>query len=256
MITSNLIGGLGNYMFQIATTYSLSIDYGVGFVFNINDNLKVHNHVTTYVNNILRNVNFVDHVLPIMNYYNEPFFHYQEIKYTHNVRLNGYFQSEKYFVHNREKILDLYSVDENSKKEIDEKYGKILKQNTCSLHVRRGDYLNLVNHHPPCDLDYYNSAINEFSNDTLFLVFSDDINWCKQIFTGDNFIFIENNYDYIDLWLMSLCKNNIIANSSFSWWSAWLNKNKNKKVISPSKWFGNAKPYNTSDIIPTEWKKI
>lgn len=256
MITSNLIGGLGNYMFQIATTYSLSIDYGIENIFNINDNLKVHNHITTYIHNILRNVNFVNYALPIINHYNEPFFHYQEIKYIHNVRLNGYFQSEKYFVHNREKILELYSIDKNSKKEIDEKYGKFLNENTCSLHVRRGDYLSLVHHHPPCDLDYYNNAIDEFSNDTLFLVFSDDINWCKEVFTGDNFIFIENNYDYIDLWLMSLCKNNIIANSSFSWWSAWLNKNENKKVIAPSKWFGHAKPYNTNDIIPSEWKKI
>ncbi len=143
MITSNLIGGLGNYMFQIATTYSLSIDYGIENIFNINDNLKVHNHITTYVHNILRNVNFVNYALPIINHYNEPFFHYQEIKYIHNVRLNGYFQSEKYFAHNREKILELYSIDKNSKKEIYEKYGKFLNKNTCSLHVRRGDYLSL-----------------------------------------------------------------------------------------------------------------
>lgn len=256
MITSNLIGGLGNYMFQIASSYSLSLDKGVDNIFNINDNLKVHNHITTYVNNILRKVNFVESDLQIQNYYNEPFFHHQEIKYTPNLKLNGYFQSEKYFIHNKEKILELYCIDDFSKKEIEKKYGEILNKNTCSLHVRRGDYLGLINHHPPCSLSYYNQAINEFSNDTIFLVFSDDINWCKEVFTGDNFIFIENNKDYIDLWLMSLCKNNIIANSSFSWWGAWLNKNENKKVVAPSKWFGNAISHNTNDLIPSEWKKI
>jgi hypothetical protein len=102
-------------------------------------------------------------------------------------------------------------------------------------------------------MDYYRNAIAEFSDDTRFLVFSDDIQWCKENFKGDNFHFIEGEKDYVDLYLMSLCNNNIIANSSFSWWGAWLNNTPNKKVIAPKQWFGKAKQLNTKDLIPETW---
>ena len=88
------------------------------------------------------------------------------------------------------------------------------------------------------------------------LVFSDDIDWCKGVFRGDRFTFIEGEKDYIDLYIMSQCKNNIIANSTFSWWGAWLNKNKNKKIVAPKKWFGSLISHNTKDLIPKEWIKV
>jgi hypothetical protein len=256
MVTSNLIGGLGNYLFQIASVYSLALDNNDEIIFNINESLTVHQPLKNYTNNILSKIKFIDYSLNIENNYYEQFFDYQKIPYKTNQKIHGYFQSEKYFIHNRQQILNLYDIDEESKKEIDKKYGEILVGNTCSLHVRRGDYLKYPNHHPTCTLEYYNNSIKEFSKDTKFLIFSDDINWCKEVFTNENFIFIEGNGDYIDLWLMSLCKNNIIANSSFSWWGAWLNQNQNKKVISPNKWFGSSIPHNTKDLIPTSWMKI
>jgi hypothetical protein len=256
MVTSNLMGGLGNYLFQIASVYSLALDNNDEAVFNINDSVTGHQPIKNYTNNILSKINFVDYSLSLKNDCYEPFFHYQKIPYKANQKLHGYFQSEKYFIHNRQQILDLYDIDEESKKEIDKKYGEILVGNTCSLHVRRGDYLKYPNHHPTCTLEYYSNSIKEFSKDTKFLIFSDDINWCKKVFTSENFIFIEGNKDYIDLWLMSLCKNNIIANSSFSWWGAWLNQNPNKKVITPTNWFGSSIPHNTKDLIPISWIKI
>ena len=112
--------------------------------------------------------------------------------------------------------------------------------------------MNLPNHHPACNLGYYKEAI-KLMDVNKFIVFSDDMSWCKENFVGDEFIFMENNSDYIDLWLMSLCDNNIIANSSFSWWGAWLNQNPNKKVIAPKKWFGPAINHNTKDLIPESW---
>ena len=91
----------------------------------------------------------------------------------------------------------------------------------------------------------------------IFVVFSDDIKWCKENFIGNNFYFVENEKDYIEMYLMSSCNNNIISNSSFSWWSAWINENENKKIIGPKNWFGpSLSNISDRDIIPLEWIKI
>jgi len=253
MLSCNLVGGLGNYLFQIATVYSLSIDNNDFCVFNNKNSVTVHKHFNTYTPNIFRNLKISEE--SFTSSYSEPFFHFKKIPYQKNLKLNGYFQSEKYFVHNRNLILDLFSIDDDSKNYIKDKYDDILNKKTCSIHIRRGDYLNLPNHHPVCSLDYYNKAIEMMDVD-LFLIFSDDIEWCKKNFIGDKFIFIDKNTDYIDIWLMSLCDNNIIANSSFSWWGAWLNKNPDKKVIAPNKWFGTAIQHNTNDLTPEVWIKL
>ena len=132
----------------------------------------------------------------------------------------------------------------------------VLYKNVVSLHVRRGDYLLLSNFHHNLESSYYKNAINQFPIDTKYLVFSDDINWCKTIFDGDEYIFVENQSDIMDLYLMSLCKHNIIPNSTFSWWAAFLNKNNNKKIIVPSIWFGPNGPQNYYDMYESDWTKM
>ena len=104
-------------------------------------------------------------------------------------------------------------------------------------------------------LNYLKSITN--SNFKIF-VFSDDIKWCEENFGFlNNKTFISDNKDYEDLYLMSMCKNNIIANSTFSWWGAWLNKNENKQVIIPSKWFGISNSHlNTNDLYCDKWIKL
>jgi hypothetical protein len=249
------MGGLGNYMFQITTAYSLALDNEDSLVLNNRTSVSVHKHIDTYRNNILRNLTYGE--TTTNKIYSEPFFHYNEIPYTPNLKLNGYYQSEKYFKHNRDKILECFSIDDESRKYIDEKYDNILKNKTCSIHVRRGDYLGLSNIHPTCSINYYGDAMKQMDNDTVFLVFSDDIEWCKQNIKFNHLVhFVEGNEDYMDMWLMSLCDNNIIANSSFSWWGAWLNNNPNKKVIVPKKWFGPGVNHNTQDLIPESWITI
>ena len=254
MLTCNLIGGLGNKMFQIATTYSLSLENSDDCVFEITQESNAHQPVTSYLENIFRQVKFGP--TSCNKTYQEPFFHYSEIPYTTNLRLSGYFQSEKYFIKHRKEITNLFSIDEKNLDYINKKYGKILNNKTCSLHIRRGDYLSLPNHHPVCNIEYYKKSISYFDDETIFLIFSNDIEWCKKNFIGNQFIFIEGEKDYIDLWLMSLCKNNIIANSSFSWWGAWLNTNSDKKVITPKNWFGPAINHSTQDLIPEKWFMI
>ena len=247
MIGVNLVGGLGNYLFQISAAYSFALDNNDDLVVDEKRSIKVHNGISNYKNNIFRNLNFGQPILDKV--YSEPFFHYKEIPYQPSMQLSGYFQSEKYFVKNREKILELFSIDEYNQEIIDRKYNHINFTNSCSLHVRRGDYLKYSGIHPTCDLKYYQNSIDNIDSENI-LIFSDDLNWCKENlnFKNKNMIFIDGNPDYLDLWLMSLCENNICANSTFSWWGSWLNKNENKKVILPKKWFGESLQHNTKDL--------
>jgi hypothetical protein len=247
MISCKLQGGLGNYMFQVAAMYSLSNNVG----FDIDHSAQVHKHIKTYLTNIFRKINTkIDN---LQYEYTEPEYSYNPLPKNDNVLFNCYFQSEKYL--DRNKVLDLYSIDDNSSMYINDKYGDILL-NSVSIHVRRGDYVVKQDRHPLQDMNYYNSAIKLFNSCDYFLVFSDDIEWCKQNFIGDKFVFIEGEQDYIDLWMMSLCNHNIIANSSFSWWGAWLNKNPNKIVVAPKQWYGLNKKLDTKDLIPNDWTII
>lgn len=249
------MGGLGNYMFQISAAYNLAINHNDKMEFKFSDCHQVHKHIKTYTENIFRKIKFTDsETFNIDNVFIENSFNYSPIEYKENLRLYGYFQSDKYFNKNSEKIKSLFSIDKKSKKIIFENYGELLKSGTCSIHVRRNDYLHLSEYHNVLDMNYYNNAIKLFGDEILFLVFSDDMNWCKENFIGENFIFINNNPDYIDLWLMSMCENNIIANSTFSWWGAFLNNNKFKKVIAPKVWFGNSnKHLIIDDLYPESW---
>jgi hypothetical protein len=256
MVTCELMGGLGNQLFQIATTTALALRNNDTACFDIDGHrigLQGRN-ASEYLTNVYSKL--LNKKIESSDVFNENGFDYKEIEYKENLKLVGYFQSEKYFSDYKKEINELFQPNEDIKTYILQKYGNILDKNTCSIHIRHGDYLMIPNHHPPCSVNYYNKAMEYFDN-TLFLIFSDDINWCKTIFKGDNFIFIENELDYIDLYIMSMCKNNIMANSSFSWWGSWLNNNENKKIIVPSKWFGIAySNMKTDDLYTNKMIKI
>lgn len=257
-ITTKLMGGLGNYLFQIASTYSKSIDDNLNFILDINDITIVHSNPNNYKNNIFRKLNFQP-LNESYSHYKEPSFNYNAIpKFNNNTKMVGYFQSEKYFLNNQEKIFNIFSIDDLTNNLLETKYGDILNHNTCSIHVRRGDYVRLNQYHPPQSIEYYKESIKIIGEDSHYLIFSDDINWCKENLSFiKNKTFIEGNDDYQDLYLMSMCKNNIIANSSFSWWGAWLNKNEDKKIISPKLWFGEKnKHLNCNDIYCKNWIMI
>jgi hypothetical protein len=260
IITVKLKGGLGNFLFQIATSFNYSKKYNKKLVINANDVYVVHNNINHYQDNIFSKLEFVNYTPFLEKKYTETLFEYNEIPHFEgSLYIDGYFQSEKYFSSLRNEILKLFDFGEKTKNKITKKYSEYLDKNTCSIHVRRGDYLNYPDTHPTLTLEYYSQAISHFEGDVTFLVFSDDINWCKENLNllTDRLVYIEGNTDYQDLYLMSICKNNIICNSTFSWWGAWLNKNKNKKVITPSKWFGDKlKHYNTNDLYCNNWIKI
>jgi hypothetical protein len=181
--------------------------------------------------------------------YREPYFHYVPIPYKPKTDLNGYYQSEKYFADQAPLIRRQFEFIDNITQR---------EPADCSIHVRRGDYLQKSAWHPPCTLNYYYKPAIERMRKVgckTFQVFSDDPAWCRQHFPGMEII--EGQNEIQDLALMSKCKHQIIANSSFSWWAAWLNSNPNKSVIAPIIWFGPSyKGTNTNDVYCSSWNKM
>jgi hypothetical protein len=222
--------GLGNQFFQIATT--------VGVASNNNDiaifpKWKYNEFFEGIDTDDVSNFRITD-----TYFESAPWFHFQEIPYKDGMNLSGYFQSEKYFLHCKDKIKKIFTLKESIKKSLIDKWGDRLN-NSLSIHVRRGDYLQKQYYHPCPTMDYFNSGINyikERAKIENILVFSDDISWCKQNFK--DVIFIENQTDYEDISLMSYCNHHVITNSSFSWWSSWLNDYEDKIIIAPKIWFG------------------
>lgn len=184
--------------------------------------------------------------------YKEKNHHYDEIPFYNNVCLSGFFQSEKYFLDCRQDIIDAFQIP----------YKRL--DGFVSIHVRRSDYLQFADKHPPVSYEYISSSVKHFielgfSN---FVVCSDDIKWCRIQFKplelyGAVFSFSTNHLPIEDLALMSCCQHNIISNSTFSWWSAWLNQNPDKIVIAPKIWFGPGnKSLDDKDIVPETWIKM
>jgi hypothetical protein len=177
--------------------------------------------------------------------------------------LDGYFQSYKYFQDIREVLLrDFFfpGLDENNSL-IENSIVKSI--NSVSIHFRRSDYLmeKVIDVHGVLSEEYYSTAVNLINKivpNSHFFIFSDDIKHVKDNYSFENATFIEGNNgtdSWKDLYLMSKCKNNIIANSTFSWWAGWLNINPSKIVIAPKKWFNN-KDLNNDNLIPQNWIQI
>lgn len=178
----------------------------------------------------------------------------------------GYWQTEKYFKHIEDEIRKEISLIKPLSSYSRDVMNEICKKNAVSLHVRRGDYITRPSaniFHGVCSPEYYKTAVDFISKkvpDPHFFLFSDDYEWTKENFKWLPFPFTcvknpsEKNYE--DLMLMAACRHHIIANSTFSWWGAWLNPRKDKIVIAPKKWFANAPKNNAQDLLPEEWLKM
>lgn len=278
MITYSQIGHfgrLGNQMFQFAGTYGIAkkIGYEVAFpsenVFegkfeDFKDGVK--RYCTFDIPNaFILNENILkskEEILSKIEYSidNEPHFHFtdQYFNIPDNCDLRGYFQSEKYFKHIKDELIELFTF----KHEIQNKAKNLFPETgteTVSIHLRVGDYKGLEQFHPVCSPEYYTEASSLFTDKEYnFIIFSDDKQYCKELFgEQENIHYIDNNDPYVDMCLMSMCDHNIIANSSFSWWAAYLNKNPNKQVVAPKQWFGPAYYFHkTDDLYCKGWKIV
>jgi len=258
MITAFLQGGMGNQMFQMAAAISLAKDMGVDykFDFDICHTPAQGNTSNKYRDNIFTNINNGPLNQSDFKKYMQSKFSYDELPKVDNLMIRGDFQSEKYFIKYKDfikRFLFVFSVEKMDKADdcLDElDYDK----DFTAVHVRRGDYLNKPNFHPVCTVEYYKEAMDMIGGNFIFV--SDDIEWCKENFKGDNIFYSPFTNELDDLYLIMACQNQIIANSSFSWWGAYLCQWEGNKVIAPSIWFGPQGPQDTQDIIPSDWIKI
>jgi hypothetical protein len=265
MLNIQLIGGLGNMMFQIATMESLAKDYGleVNYIEAHRHLVEMNSHKRTNTYNsleylkIFENFHWNSKISHSLNETIEVPFAFVELHPKDNDCYWGYFQSEKYFKHNKELINYLFTPSEYVINQL-AKYDSLFKnKTTCSIHVRRGDYLSYPDTHFIQNMDYFEKALKEIDKVDQYLIFSDDIEWCKNNFTGSNWFdkqmfFVENEKDYVELFLMSKCTHNVCSNSSFSWWGSWLSQNENKKIIAPKKWWAGYDEH----IVPETWIKF
>lgn len=281
MIIAKITGGLGNQLFQYAVGRAVAMHHQVPLKFDITayENYKLHNghrldqfNIEADIaksaelaslkgaNNLFCRVLRKAGLVKGKTYYAEK----QRTIYDANVfaeqsrYLDGYWQNEQYFLTIRETLLKELSPKVPLSSQAQIHLSRIQNTNTVSIHVRRGDYLN----HPEIgvlDVDYYKKAVEYIKSNVetpVFFVFSNDLAWCKQNFGFiDNPIYIENTQSEIDdLMLMSQCQHNIVANSSFSWWAAWLNQNPSKIVVAPKKWRQDD-PENYK-YLPKNWDVI
>lgn len=234
-------GRMGNALFQCAATIGYSKKYNVPCVFPPWNDSKLFNLPNNFFTP-RKNIS-IKHTHKEQNYT------YTEIPYFEDCNLFGYFQSWKYFSHCQDyvrTVLTPKNADDSN-----------LFRGMCAIHVRRGDYLNLQDYHPVQSIEYYKQAVQHIPC-KKFVVFSDDVGWCKHNFIGNEFVVSENASAEVDFRMMSRFNHFIIGNSSFSWWAAWLSEHEDKVIVCPEKWFGkNLEKINpTTDLIPEEWIKI
>lgn len=257
-VTAKLIGQLGNQLFQIAAATSVALDNGATPTFPDLVNSNEFNIPLNY-SNILSHLNTS---MPgsVQFHYTERNFSYSPIPYHPNMCIQGWFQSEKHFAHHKEEILELFAPSKEIENYLKNQYHEILSH-PCTVSIHYRSYMREDPHqraHPTQTKDYFEKAIAYYPEDALYVVCSNDIAWCKNAFSTipRSFVFIEGESHYHDFYLMSMCKHNIISNSTFSWWSAYLNRNGEKIVTAPRKWFTDSYEPNYGDVIPDDWIRI
>ena len=269
MIGFNALGRMGrlcNQMFQYASLKGIARNVGAEICIPYYDQA-----VDDGIGNMLRTELFdsfdLDVKRQLLNNGHAPvvserFFHFDEELFKmcpDHIDLRGYFQTEKYFKHIEKEIRSDFTFKDEILNPCKEMIESV--ENPIALHVRRGDYIKNAENHFNLPSVYYEAALSKFDADRNVIVFSDDPVWCHDegIFVDDRFIISENEDNRVDLCLMSLCDDFIIANSSYSWWGAWLSANKDKTVIAPAQWFGKTgytKDHDTKDLIPNDWTII
>lgn len=258
MVTTVLNGGLGNQLFQIAAAYAVARDNDDECAFDFNNKVvNQGNSGVVYCSNYYSKLKELSSGWKPAKVYKQLVFNYKPIPYHKNLQLEGYFQSEKFFIKYKTDIIELFmnkNVESGIRFLLKDKYSVELR-NSIGVHIRRGDYLKFPDHHPFPGHGYYYTAIDYICSCArvdCILVFSDDILWCKDEFQGSMVRYVEGLNDAQSMCLMSLTNHNIIANSSFSWWASYFNENKDKITCAPKKWFGSKAESNWDDIYREE----
>jgi len=266
-VIARIKGQLGNNLFNIAAASALAWDHGANPYFPELANRHEPNHpgnVPLFLEHVFfRCATVLPESLrgvPETSYWREPSFRYHPIRYTPNMVAEGYFQSEKYFAHHRDRILELFAPHEDDLAYMQSKYPEVFSD-PCSVGVQiREQYES------PSDptwiqygKDFIRKAMAYFPKDALYVITSNNVEFARGCIPEEmgQYILIKNEPDYIDFYLLSLCKHNICPNSTFCWWSAWLNRNPDKIVIVPNQWaHPTATHIPSDDLIPSSWIRI
>jgi hypothetical protein len=274
MIITQLKEGLGNQLFQYFFTKSLLQE---NYIFDIsfyNSIYNKYNRKLEIINYpiISQNFNFINDREDFFKKTSDLSLIKDNFKYLNididpnkNYYFDGYWQNKIYLNKTRDSIIkDTYLGGQELNDKILNKY-PFLKEETVSVHIRRKDYLSLSEQYHLLDENYYKQAIDMFGKDMNIVIFSDDIDWCQKNLNYNNLFFINEGDSALSIYLMSLCKNNIISNSTFSFWGAYLNQNQNKKVVAPINWFkkdyslmisNNTEEDCAKNIILDDWTRI
>jgi len=264
MISFNNLGNLGrlaNQMFQYAAIKGIAANRGFDFclppkqVFGSKDPMVMRSDTNLY--DCFKLPSF-DIGITQNQVFVEQAFIFDETLFNEcpdNTDLVGYFQTEKYFNHIADEIRKDFTFTDDVLGPAKEQFETVFEDSeVISLHVRRGDY---VGHsaHPVQPIEYYTAALTKFDSNIPILIFSDDLEWCRNTFTDDRFLISETGDSRVDLCVMSMCDYHIIANSSYSWWGSWLANS--KKTIAPSHWFsGELSHKDTRDVYCEGWEII
>jgi len=233
-ITCHIGGRLGNNMFMIAHAYAKALDENKRFV--VYKDYLIYDG-NNYTENVFRKIDLVKELDPSQTAY------------------VGYFQSESYFEKYSENIKSLFSYPLEFEERIRKELPFIFEGEITVINVRRGDYLHSPNYHPVVTPEYIYKAA-EFIPNKHYLIASDDIPWCKDNINLPNSSYLEGYKSHEQLWILSMCHNFIISNSSFSWWSAYLSRHPNKIVVAPETWFGPECPYPWESMYCNNWIKL
>lgn len=247
-VSARIYGQLGNNLFQVATASALAWDNNAELYFEYFDiNSPVYQHIFFRFKNL-------PYCKQIQFQWKEPSYAYHNISYQPNMQIDGYFQSEKYFYKYRQRLLEMFSPPLEDLLYLQKKYSLILSHpNTVGVQIRYyKDELPEDSLYPQYGKEYLKTAVSLFPESSLFIISSNNIEFARKSIPHwiTNVIFIENEPNYIDLQILKSCKHNIITNSSFGWWAAWLNENPNKIIVRPSVWI-HVLP--TQDVCPKEW---
>lgn len=260
-----LIGGLGNQLFQIAAGYAVCKRTGSVDTLQISS-VSIDGRPSYFTTFLARCATYVQKgpLHNLTSVWKEPYFHYHEIPPTADV-IRGYFQSSKYFADISGEIRTLFTPASSVQEAVQSRHASLLtddmKRRGVVVHVRRSDYLTVANrpiHYVATDT-YYAQAVKTACNrvsDAQLLVFSDDLEWCRaQKFFPKGTLFIDEPTDTVALHLMSQFRHYVISNSSFSWWATWLGEPA-ITVIAPDRWFGTKGPRDWEDVYEPSWIRI
>ena len=263
MIYVKLHGRLGNYLFQLGAAATLAKKLNVPFsAVTHNDyllkvggkDITVTEYAKRYRSTILNSVNFEEKVLGEIEHILIDRFVFRELPLKDNICLDGALQSYRYL--NPQVVNNLFQLPASDRKVFEKLKNEFDLTASVGIHVRRGDYLEIPHKFPVISKSYIENVMSLFENDTKFVVFSDDIEWCKTNITGDYISYFDTGNELYDLFGLASCKSLVLSNSTFAWWGAYLNIQPGLRVYYPLKWFGISREVRDHDIsylCPPNW---